>query len=220
MSTDTSHPAAYAASLRARREEILNRFNHDLYERQDFSTPAGYPHTLRGTLRVLTEGDLSCEIEFDLAHLTPGSWTNLWEFSIPDTPRRWLWWASPIADRPIPSLPPWARHTLGRLRRLLASPPSGLGCALRLGLRPRLCSGCGASTPGNGPPCTPWHPSPLRTGVLPLRPPGAAESVVPLAVVESTFGSTIPRQAFCSHRSVVGSPPLAFGHLPGRAPSS
>lgn len=125
----------------------------------------------------------------------------------------------PIADRPIPSLPPWARHTLGRLRRLLASPPLGLGCALRLGLRPRLCSGCGASTPGNGPPCTPWHPSPLRTGVLPLRPPGAAESVVPLAVVESTFGSTIPRQAFCSHRSVVGSPPLAFGHSPGCAPS-
>ena len=104
---------------------------------------------------------------------------NLWEFSIPDTPRRWLWWASPIADRPIPSLPPWARHTLGRLRRLLASPPLGLGCALRLGLHPRLCSGSGASTPGNGPPCTPWHPSPLRTGVLPLRPPGAAESVVP-----------------------------------------
>ena len=64
----------------------------------------------------------------------------------------------------------------------------------------------------------PWHPSPLRTGVLPLRPPGAAESVVPLAVVESTFGSTIPRQAFCSHRSVVGSPPLAFGHSPGCAP--
>ena len=116
-------------------------------------------------------------------------------------------------------MPPWARHTLGRLRRLLASPPLGLGCALRLGLRPRLCSGCGASTPGNGPPCTPWHPSPLRTGVLPLRPPGAAESVVPLAVVESTFGSTIPRQAFCSHRSVVGSPPLAFGHSPGCAPS-
>ena len=53
----------------------------------------------------------------------------------------------------------------------------------------------------------------------PLRPPGAAESVVPLAVVESTFGSTIPRQAFCSHRSVVGSPPLAFGHSPGCAPS-
>ncbi|KAL1671293.1 hypothetical protein EV122DRAFT_226814, partial [Schizophyllum commune] len=62
MSTDNSHPVAYSASLRVRREEILNHFEYDLYERQDFSTPSGYPNTLRDTLQVLVQGDLSSEI--------------------------------------------------------------------------------------------------------------------------------------------------------------